>query len=149
MLGIRTLVDIGFFLSIIGFVVYPFVNEATRQDKTCDTAPPTRSGRAEVFEVDIVDPSESNHGEARSFEIPTLTIDALGRKVRGIYLDGTEIEAVGISAEVKKRGIRRLLVDANPDAARQVIMDAKRLCKQGGVTSFADTRDPSNPVLID
>ena len=149
MLGIRTLVDIGFFLSIIGFVVYPFVNEAIRQDSTPNKTHSSRPAGEELFEVDIVDPNDPNQAQGKAPEIPSLTIDAIGREVRALYLDDTKIAPGNLTLEVRRRGIRRLCVKGNPEAAHQVIMDAKHLCKLGGVTSFADTRDPTRPVLTD
>ena len=143
MFGIRTLVDIGFFLSIIGFVVYSFVNEAIRQEAvSLPSQSENRPERAseETFDVTVTSQNQDRTRDTPSLKLPTLVVDGTGRDVRTLALDGDPVVASKLPEKVRKRGIKRLRLEGNPDVAHQIMMDVKHLCEEGGVTSFADVR---------
>ncbi len=151
MKGIRTLIDIGFFLAIMGWIVHPFVNDAlSREQPQTDraaTTPQAAMSPDESFESKVKEASESGQSQGQQFTLPTLTIDGSGRNVAGLVLDGDRVQLATLGAEVRRRRVKRLRLRGNPDIAHQVIMDIKHLCGEAGVESFEDVRFRQSSTL--
>lgn len=150
MKGIRTLIDIGFFLAIMGWIVHPFVSDALgrqQAQKEQAAAADLAGASEESFESSVKEASESGEGQDRQFTLPTLTVDGAGRDISGLVLDGDKIQLSALSAAVRQRRIKRLRLRGNPDVAHQVIMDIKHLCREAGVASFEDVRFQKSSTL--
>jgi hypothetical protein len=151
MMALRTLVDIGFFVAIMGWIVHPFVSDVIerQQAQKGQVVPAVQSSKPpeESSESTVRKTLESGEGQGRQFTLPTLTVDGSGRSIDGLVLDGERIRPSTLGTEVRRRGIRRLRLRGNPDIAHQVIMDIKHLCAEAGVESFEDVRFRQSSTL--
>ena len=124
---------IGVFLML---AFYANDNTGKNAQSPSEVAPAAAPELSMVSSIEEI--SEDTPAESANYQLPALTIDGAGRKIRSIHLDDTRIEMSGIEDQLRRRNIRKLRIRAHPDLAVQVEREIKWLCRQAGVEEFDD-----------